>query len=207
MGEAAQIVIGGLLQGSVFAIVALGFTLVFRVTGAINLSQGAFCIVGALAMYSLEISFGWPVWLAVIGATLATTLLGLVIGAVAFVPALSRLPTSSLFILPAGLLTLLEGLSLVVWGSQPYALPPFSGEAPATVLGVRLPTQGFWTAGAALAIIVGIWALLMRTAVGEALRACSENPAAAGFRSEEHTSELQSHVNIVCRLLLEKKKK
>src|SRR4051812_24325402 len=179
MGEAAQIVIGGLLQGSVFAIVALGFTLVFRVTGAINLSQGAFCIVGALAMYSLQVSFGWPVWLSAIGATLATTLLGLLIGAVAFVPALSRLPTSSLFILTAGLLTLLEGLSLVVWGSQPYALPPFSGEAPATVLGVRLPTQGFWTAGAALAIIVGIWALLMRTAVGEALRACSENPAAA----------------------------
>ena len=105
MGEAAQIVIGGLLQGSVFAVVALGFTLVFRVTGAINLSQGAFCILGALAMYSLEVSFGWPVWLAAIGATLATTLLGLVIGASAFVPALSRLPTSSLFILTAGLLS------------------------------------------------------------------------------------------------------
>ena len=179
MGEAAQIVIGGLLQGSVFAVVALGFTLVFRVTGAINLSQGAFCILGALAMYSLQVSFGWPVWLSAFGATLATTLLGLLIGATAFVPALSRLPTSSLFILTAGLLTLLEGLSLIVWGSQPYALPPFSGEAPATVLGVRLPTQGFWIAGAALAIIVGIWALLMRTALGEALRACSENPAAA----------------------------
>ncbi|HZQ73727.1 MAG TPA: ABC transporter permease [Burkholderiales bacterium] len=179
MGEAAQIVIGGLLQGSVFALVALGFTLVFRVTGAINLSQGAFCIVGALAMYSLEVSLGWPTWLAALGATLGTTLLGLLVGAAAFVPALSRLPTSSLFILTAGLLTFLEGLSLVVWGSQPYALPPFSGEAPASVLGVRLPTQGFWIAGVTLAIIAGIWWLLMRTALGEALRACSENPAAA----------------------------
>lgn len=179
MDQAAQIVIGGILQGSVFAIVALGFTLVFRVTGAINLSQGAFCIVGALAMFSLEQSFGWPMAAAAAGAAAATAALGALIGATTFVPALSRLPTSSLFILTAGLLTLLEGLALVVWGSQPYALPPFSGEAPVEVLGVRLPTQGFWIAGAAAAIIAGIWALLMRTAVGEALRACAENPAAA----------------------------
>jgi len=179
MGEAAQIVIGGVLQGSVFAVVALGFTLVFRVTNAINLSQGAFCILGALAMFSLEQSFGWPVAAAAAGAVAATAALGALVGAATFVPALSRLPASSMFILTAGLLTLLEGLALVLWGSQPYALPPFSGEAPVSVLGVRMPTQGFWIAGAAAAIILGIWLLLMRTALGEALRACSENPAAA----------------------------
>ncbi len=178
MEQAIQTIIGGLLQGSVFAIVALGFSLVFRVTGAINLSQGAFCIVGALAMYSFQVSLGWPVALAA-AAVAATAAAGAAIGAAAFVPALSRLPVSSMLILTAGLLTTLEGLSLVVWGSQPYALPPFSGEAPVSVLGVRLPTQGFWIAGAALAIIAAVWYLLMRTALGEALRACAENPTAA----------------------------
>lgn len=179
MEQAIQTVIGGLLQGSVFAVVALGFSLVFRVTGAINLSQGAFCIVGALAMYSFQVSLGWPVVLAAAAAVATTAGAGAAIGAAAFVPALSRLPVSSMLILTAGLLTTLEGLSLVVWGSQPYALPPFSGEAPVSVLGVRLPTQGFWIAGAALAIIAAVWYLLMRTALGEALRACAENPTAA----------------------------
>jgi branched-chain amino acid transport system permease protein len=179
MEQAIQTVIGGLLQGSVFAVVALGFSLVFRVTGAINLSQGAFCIVGALAMYSFQVTLGWPAALAATAAVAATAAAGAVIGAAAFVPALSRLPVSSMLILTAGLLTTIEGLSLVVWGSQPYALPPFSGEAPVSVLGVRLPTQGFWIAGAALAIIAGVWYLLMRTATGEALRACAENPTAA----------------------------
>jgi branched-chain amino acid transport system permease protein len=179
MEQAIQTVIGGLLQGSVFAVVALGFSLVFRVTGAINLSQGAFCIIGALAMYSFQVSLGWPVALAAAAAAAATAAAGAAIGATAFVPALSRLPVSSMLILTAGLLTALEGLSLVVWGSQPYALPPFSGEAPVSVLGVRLPTQGFWIAGAALAIIASVWFLLMRTATGEALRACAENPTAA----------------------------
>jgi ABC-type branched-subunit amino acid transport system permease subunit len=179
MEEAAQIVIGGLLQGSVFAIVALGFSLVFRVTGSINLSQGAFCIVGALAMYSFEMTFGWPALPAAAAAVAVTAAAGLAIGAASFVPALSRLPPSSMLILTAGLLTFVEGACLVVWGSQPYALPPFSGEAPVSVLGVRLPTQGFWIGGATVVIIAAIWFLLMRTATGEALRACAENPVAA----------------------------
>ena len=179
MEQAIQTIIGGLLQGSVFAVVALGFALVFRVTGSINLSQGAFCIVGALAMYSLEQSFGWPLALAALGAVVITTAAGLVIGAATFVPALPRLPVSSMLILTAGLLTFIEGVCLVIWGSQPYAIPPFSGEAPVTLLGVRFPTQGFWIAGTTVLIILGLWYVLMRTALGEALRACAENPTAA----------------------------
>jgi branched-chain amino acid transport system permease protein len=179
MEQAAQTIIGGILQGSVFAIVALGFTLVFRVTGAINLSQGAFCVLGALVMFSLRQTLHWPLAAAAGGAALATAAAGLVIGAATFVPALSRLPASGMFILTAGLLTFLEGLCLVLWGSEPYALPPFSGEAPLAVLGIRVPTQGLWVLGATIAIIVGIWWLLMRTSLGEALRACAENPAAA----------------------------
>jgi branched-chain amino acid transport system permease protein len=179
MEQLAQILIGGILQGSVFGIVALGFTLIFRVTGAINLAQGAFCILAAYVMYSLGRSLGWPLAAAAAGAALVTAAAALVIGASTFVPALSRLPTSSMFILTAGLLTFLEGLCLVVWGSEPYALPPFSGEAPLNLLGIRLPTQGLWIGGATLAIIAGMWWVLMRTALGEALRACAENPAAA----------------------------
>jgi branched-chain amino acid transport system permease protein len=170
-----QIVIGGLLQGSVFAVVALGFSLVFRVTGVINLSQGAFCIVGALMMYSLEVDLALPAPLAFVGAVLGTGCYGLVLGAATFVPALSRLPQSSLFVMTGGILTLTEGFLLVVWGSQPYALPPFSGEAPVEFWGIRVPTQGFWIAGATILVIALLWYLLARTTAGMALRACADN--------------------------------
>ncbi|HUZ74393.1 MAG TPA: ABC transporter permease [Stellaceae bacterium] len=175
MNQFIQIVIGGLLQGSVFAVVALGFSLVYRVTGVLNLSQGAFCVVGALMMDTLQVTMGLPIPLAFIGAALGTALVGAVIGATTFVPAVSRLPLSSMFVMTAGLLTLVEGLMLVVWGSQPYALPPISGEAPVEVLGIRVPTQGFWIAGATVLIIVVLWWLLQRTTLGMALRACAEN--------------------------------
>jgi branched-chain amino acid transport system permease protein len=175
----ASIIVGGLLQGSVFAIIALGFALVYRVTGVINLSQGAFCIVGALTMYTLEQTLGWPAPLAALGAVLATTAFGAVLGAATFVPALARLPNSSMLMLTAGLLTLIEGAVLVVWGSEPYDLPAFSGEAPVEILGVRVSTQGFWIAGTALIVIVALWYLLSRTILGKQLRACAENPLAA----------------------------
>ena len=96
-----------------------------------------------------------------------------------FVPAVLRLPTSSTLVLTAGLLTFFVGVTLVVWGNQPYALPPFSGEAPLVLGSLRIPTQGLWLAGISAAIIGGFWLLLHKTRLGCALRACAENPAAA----------------------------
>src|ERR1700683_3973345 len=96
MLNAAQIIIGGLLQGGVFALVALGFSLVFRVARIVNLSQGAFCIVGAMAMYFFQTVYGLPTIVAALGAVLGGSIFGLAVGATTFVPALARLPTSSM---------------------------------------------------------------------------------------------------------------
>ena len=179
MDALIQIVIGGLLQGSLFAIVALGFSLVFRMTGVVNLSQGAFCVLGALLAYTLQTTWHVPVVAAILLAVLAAVAFGVVIGAAAFVPALARLPNSSMLMLTAGLLTFTQGLMLVLWGGDPYALPPFSGEAPVVFWGVRWPTQGFWIAGGTVVIIAAFWYLFARTTLGKALQACAENPVAA----------------------------
>jgi branched-chain amino acid transport system permease protein len=179
MDHAAQIVIGGLIQGSVFAVVALGISLVFRVTGIINLAQGGFCIVGALLLYTIEETLGWPTPVAVVLAVIGTTGFGLALGAATFVPALARLPNSSMLMLTAGLLTVIEGLALVIWGNQPYAVRPFSGEQPLDIIGLRVPSQGLGIAAISTMIIVGAWYLLSRTASGRALVACAENPTAA----------------------------
>ena len=66
--------------------IALGLALVYRVTGVINLSQGAFCIVGAFTMYTLEQTLSWPAPLAASGAVLATAVFGTALGAATFVP-------------------------------------------------------------------------------------------------------------------------
>ncbi len=84
-----------------------------------------------------------------------------------------------MLMLTAGLLSLITGAVLLIWGSQPYALPPFSGDQPLVFGGITVPTQGLWVLGATIVIVAALWVLLQRTAIGRALRACAENPAAA----------------------------
>ena len=179
MNGVFQTLLGGLIQGGVFATIALGFSVVFRVTGVVNLSQGAFCVLGAMGMYFFQVVFGWPLALAALAAVISVVAFALVVGVTTFVPAVTRLPVSSALVLTAGLLTLFAGIALVIWGNQPYALPPFSGEAPVTIAGLRVPTQGLWLAGVTTVMIVGLWVLIYRTELGRAMQACAENPLAA----------------------------
>lgn len=120
MEELIQIIVGGLQVGCVYAIIALGFSLVYRVTNVINLGQGAFCLLGALGAYTMQTTFGWGLPASALAAVLFTVAVGTFVGYLAFVPGLSRLSN-------ANMLTLMERLILVVWGSQPYAMAPFSG--------------------------------------------------------------------------------
>jgi branched-chain amino acid transport system permease protein len=179
--ELLQICIGGLVVGSIYAAIALGFSLVYRVTGAINLSQGGFAIIAAMTGYTLSVSLGLPLWAAILCAVAATVAVGTALGAFTFVPALERLSNANVLMLTAGLLTAIEGFSLVAWGSQPYAMPPFSGEEPLAFGPIRVPTQAFWVFGSVALCIGAMWFLVARTRLGRGLRACAENPSAAGL--------------------------
>ena len=181
MSEFVQICVGGVVVGSIYALIALGFSLVYRVTGAINLSQGGFSVLAALIGYTFSQTWGWPLLVAMPAAVFATVLIGIVLGYGTFVPALERLSNSSVLMLTVGLLTMIEGFALVTWGSQPFALPPFSGEQPIVIGPIRVPTQAFWVLGAATVVIVGLWYLVSRTRLGRGLRACAENPSAANL--------------------------
>jgi branched-chain amino acid transport system permease protein len=179
MDAALAITIGGLVQGSVFALVAIGFALVYRVTGTVNLAQGAFVVLGALTTYSFEQTLGWPAALAAVAALAVAAVVGYLVAVLIFAPGLRRLPPSGMVMLTGGLLTLFEGAALLVWGSQPYQLPPFSGYQPVAIGGAKIPTQAFWDVGITTVVVVALWYVLQRTTFGKALRACAENPAAA----------------------------
>jgi branched-chain amino acid transport system permease protein len=113
-----EVLIGGLIQGGVYAAIALGFSLVFRVTGVVNLAQGAFSVFGAMGMYFFQVKFGLPIPVAVILALIATSAFAAFVGATTFVPAVMRLPISNTLMLTAGLLTFFEGVTLVVLGQS-----------------------------------------------------------------------------------------
>ncbi len=86
---------------------------------------------------------------------LATTRRRHAAGAVTFVPALKKLSNANVLMLTVGILTLVEGIALILWGSQPYSVPAFSGEQPFAVGGILIPTQALLIVLTAAIIIAG----------------------------------------------------
>ncbi|QND37696.1 branched-chain amino acid ABC transporter permease (plasmid) [Rhizobium leguminosarum bv. viciae] len=155
MAEVLQIFVGGVLLGAIYALIALGFSLIYRVTGVVNLSQGGFAVLAALAGYTFSQQLGFPLPIALLCAVAGTTIAGLAIGWFTFVPALKKLSNANVLMLTVGILTLIEGFSLVTRGSQPYSVPAFSGERPLEFTGLRITTQTFWILGTAPGHISG----------------------------------------------------
>ena len=163
MTELLQVCFGGLVAGSIYALIALGFSLVYRVAGVINLAQGGFALLAVLVCTTASQTFGLPLWVALPLSLLATVAAGIVLGAATFVPALDKLSHANVLMLTVGILTMLEGASLVIWGSQPYALEPFSSNRPVRLGPILASTQSFWVFGATALSMLALWALLAKT--------------------------------------------
>ena len=174
-----NIIIGGLITGSIYALLAVGYSLVFSVSGALNLAQGAFVALGALVMYSFMNSAHLPV----VAAFLASLcVVGAAVGIIEWVVirrAVTRISHASLLMMMGGLLTAFEGAAYLIWGSNPFAFNQFSGSRPVTAGQLSIPTQGFWVVGAMLASVGALAWLLSRSRWGRGLRATSENMTAA----------------------------
>jgi branched-chain amino acid transport system permease protein len=179
MWALGNIIIGGLITGAIYALLAVGYSLVFSVSGALNLAQGAFVALGALAMYSfshnahLSLPLAFLAALAVVAAAIA------IIEWVVIRPAVTRISHANLLMMMGGMLTAFEGAAFLIWGSNPFSMNQFSGSHPVTVGKLSIPTQGFWVIGAMLASVVALSWLLSRSRWGRGLRATSENMTAA----------------------------
>ena len=179
MWTLGNIIIGGLITGSIYALLAVGYSLVFSVSGALNLAQGAFVALGALTMYTFMNSAHLPV----VAAFLASVcVVGAAVGIIEWVVirrAVTRISHASLLMMMGGLLTAFEGAAYLIWGANPFAFNQFSGSQPVRAGQLFIPTQGFWVIGAMLASVAGLAWLLARSRWGRGLRATSENMTAA----------------------------
>jgi branched-chain amino acid transport system permease protein len=179
VGTAGNIIIGGLITGSIYALLAVGFSLVFRVSGALNLAQGAFVALGALVMYSFMNNAHLPVGAAFLASLVVV---GAAVGIIEWVvirPAVTRVSHANLLMIMGGLLTAFEGAAFLIWGTNPFAFNQFSGSKPITVGPLFIPTQAFWVVGAMLASVALLSWFLARSRWGRGLRATSENMTAA----------------------------
>jgi len=172
-----QYLISGVTLGTIYGMIALGFTLIHNATGIVNFAQGEFVTLGALVAISGSAA-GLPMPLAALLAVAAVTLVGAGLEWGAIRPARNA-SVITLIIITIGASILLRGIAMLLWGPDALPLRAFSGENPIVLWKASLLPQHLWVLGIVLITMVALWLLGEKTQVGKAMRACSVNREAA----------------------------
>jgi branched-chain amino acid transport system permease protein len=172
-----QVLFAGLTAGAIYALVALGFSIIYNSSQVINFAQGEFVMVGGMATVSF-LHLGLPLPLAALAAVAATTLVALALDKLAVERARGA-SVVTLIIITIGASILLRGLASLVWDKNIHALPAFSGDKPIAIGGATLLPQSLWVLGVSLAVLAALWWFFNRTLYGKAMLATSHNRLAA----------------------------
>jgi len=177
MAEALQFFFSGLTVGAVYAIVALGFTLIYNSCDVINFAQGEFVMLGGMITVFLALA-GLPLPVAALLAVAATVVIGLALHRFAIEPARGASPVA-LIIITIGASIFLRGLAQVVFDKRFHSLPPLFGSNPIRLGGAAILPHSLVVLAGAAVIVVLLWAFIDRTLVGKALLATAANRLAA----------------------------
>jgi branched-chain amino acid transport system permease protein len=173
-----QFMVTGLTIGAIYAMVAIGFNIIYNVTEIINLAQGEFVMVGGLVMVFVHVSLGLPLIMAFVVTVVAVTVLGMVLDRMAIRP-IRQPSVMALIIATVAASMIIKGSAMLIWGKNPYDLPAFSGRVPIDLGGVVLQSQYLWVIGFLVLIAVALALFFNRSIWGKAMRACADNADAA----------------------------
>ncbi len=177
LSQTLQYLFSGLTNGAIYALAALGFTLIYNASGVINFAQGEFIMLGGVSAVMLT-SAGVPLPLAIALAVLVAAIAGLLLEKLAIEPA-GNAEVVSLIIITIGASIFLQGVAQVVFGKGQRALAPFTGDSPIALAGASLLPQSLWMIGTAAAIVLGLAWFFERTKLGKAVLATAHNRLAA----------------------------
>ncbi len=172
-----EVLVGGLLSGVMYSLVAIGFVLIYKTSGVLNFAQGALLLFAALTFVSLH-ERGVPFWVS-IGLTLVLlAVLGTLIERVVLRPLVNQ-PPITLFLATLGLSYVIEGGAQLLWGTQVHGLDLGIDDVPFEVGGVFISSFDLFAAATAALMVALITAFFRYTRVGLAFRAVADDPFAA----------------------------
>jgi len=179
VAELLQYLLSGVTVGAVYALVALGFTLIYNASDVVNFAQGEFVMLGGMITF-----FAWqagiPLPLAALLAIIAAAVVGVLLNKLAIEPARGA-PVASLIIITIGASIFLRGSAQLVFDKQLHRFPSFSGDDPLRIFGATMLPQGLWVIAGAVAIFLALWLFFARTLTGKAVLATANNRIAASL--------------------------
>ena len=172
-----QFIFSGLTVGAVYALVGLGFTLIFNVSSIINFAQGEFVMLGGMITV-FAAAAGVPLPLAALIAIVATTFVGVALHRLAIEPARGSSPVV-LIMITIGASIFLQGMAQQIFDKRFHSLPPLVSGEPLRIGGATILPQSVLVLLCAGAIVVGLWLFVERTMLGKAVIATAANRLAA----------------------------
>lgn len=177
MADFMQFVFSGLTTGAIYALAALGFSIIYNASGVINFAQGDFLMLGGMvcaAMLGLQLPFA----VAALAAIAITVVVGLLLYRFAVRPA-GDTTVVSLIIITIGASIFIQGVVQIVLGKNQHTLPSFSGDEALCVLGAYVLPQSLWILGVAAVLVVACGAFFRFTLLGKGMLAVAANKLAA----------------------------
>ena len=177
MSEFLQFLFSGLTVGAIYAVVALGFTLIYNASDVINFAQGEFVMIGGMVTF-FAAAAGIPLPAAALLAIVVAVAVGMALYAFAIRPARGA-SAVTLIIITIGASILLRGVAAVVFDKNYHSYPAFAGNDPFVIGGATVLPQSILVLAGVGCIVVLLWLLMKRTLVGKAMIATAANPLAA----------------------------
>jgi len=177
MSEMLQFLLSGITVGAVYALVALGFTIIYNASDVVNFAQGEFVMLGGMTTWALSAA-GAPLAAAALGAILLATLVGIALERLAIAPARGA-SVVNMIIITIGASIFLRGLAQNVFDKQFHRFRSFSGDDPFRILGATILPQSLWVLAGAGAIFAVLWYFFQHTVLGKAVTATAANRLAA----------------------------
>ncbi len=172
-----QFLISGITVGSIYALVGLGFTIIYNASDVVNFAQGEFVMIGAMSAVTFSTA-GVPLILAIIMAMIVTVFVGFALNQFAIKPAKGASVVTTI-IITIGASIFLRGAALLIWGKDFYSLPAFSGEQPIHIGSATILPQNLWVMAMTIVLVSAVLLFFKYTLLGKAVLACSCNRTAA----------------------------
>ena len=172
-----EVLVGGLLSGVMYSLVAIGFVLIYKTSGVLNFAQGSQLLFAALTVVCLK-ERGMPLGVAVLLALIAMILIGIVIERTVLRPLVNQ-PPITLFMATLGVSYVIEGAAQLVWGAQVHGLDLGIDDTPLEISGVFISKFDLFAAAIAASLVAALSAFFRYTRIGLAFRAVADDSLAA----------------------------
>ena len=182
MVELLQLLVAGVSLGCVYALVALGFVLIYKATETVNFAQGDLMMLGAFFALTASAVMGWPYWATILFAIACMAAVGMLIERLVLRPVLGQ-PAFTVVMITIGVGYVLRGAVTMVpgWGTETYQIPtPFADDV-WRLGGVVLPLQQLMVIGMTAALCAVLYFFFRHSKLGVAMQATSQNQLAAYY--------------------------